>query len=128
MITERSESHGVPSTTMTIREYWTRRGVWLSFLWCVAAANFFYCGYLSLHPHNPVVLYAVEAISLTLAASHHILLKRIPCPRCRKGLGLATTRPANRRLIGKPIHCRSCGVDIDEPVLPGADRTTVAAR
>jgi hypothetical protein len=34
-------------------------------------------------------------------------------------MGLASTRPENRRMIGKPIHCKSCGVDIDEPMLPG---------
>jgi hypothetical protein len=105
---------------MTIREYWTRRGAWLSLMWCVAAVNFFYCGYLSLHPHNAITLYAVEAASLLLAAAHLVCLKRIPCPRCNQGMGLATTRPASRRMIGKPIHCKSCGVDIDEPLLPGA--------
>jgi hypothetical protein len=113
---------------MTIREYWTRRGAWLSLLWCIAAVNFFYCGYLSLQPHNPVILYAIEGISLVLAAAHHVCLKRIPCPRCKNGMGLATTRPANRRLIGKPVHCRSCGVDIDEPMLSNGDRATAAAR
>jgi hypothetical protein len=113
---------------MTIREYWSRRGGWFSLLWCIAAANFFYCGYLSLHPHNPVALYAIEVLSLALAASHHIFLKRIPCPRCTKGMGLATTRPANRRLIGKPIRCTHCGVDIDEPMLPSAGKATITAR
>ena len=113
---------------MTIRQYWTRRGAWLSFLWCIAAISFCYCGYLSLHPHNEAMLYALEALSLVVAASHLIFLKRIPCPRCRKGMGLATTRPANRRMIGKAIHCKSCGVDIDEPMRPGGDRATLTAR
>jgi hypothetical protein len=105
---------------MTIRQYWTRRGAWFSLLWCVAAANFFYCGYLSLHPHNQTTLYAVEAVSLILASAHLVCLKRIACPRCKKGMGLTTTRPANRRMVGKAIHCKSCGVDIDEPMLPSA--------
>jgi hypothetical protein len=108
---------------MTIREYWTRRGAWLSLLWCVAAVNFFYCGYRSLHPHDPLLLYAIEALSVALAATHMVCLKRIPCPRCKKHMGLATTRPANRRLLGRPIHCRSCGVDIDEPLQPRAAAT-----
>ena len=51
-----------------------------------------------------------RGLLLVLAAAHHVFLKRIPCPRCKNGMGLATTRPANRRLIGKPVHCRSCGV------------------
>jgi hypothetical protein len=110
----------VRSGAMTIREYWTRRGAWFSLLWCVAAASFFYCGYLSLHQHDPATLYAVEAVSLILAAGHLVCLKRIPCPRCKKRMGLTTTRPANRRMIGKPIHCKSCGVDIDEPMWPRA--------
>jgi hypothetical protein len=105
---------------MTIRQYWTRRGAWFSLLWCVAAANFFYCGYLSLHPHDPIALYVLEAASLFLASSHLICLKRIPCPRCQKAMRLSTLRPASRRMIGKPIHCGSCGVDIDEPMLPSS--------
>jgi hypothetical protein len=113
---------------MTIREYWMRRGAWLSLLWCIPAASFFYCGYLSLHPHNPVILYAVEAGSLALAAAHHLCLKRIPCPRCRNAMGLVTTRPPTRRLIGKPVRCQSCGVDLDEPMLSDGDRATAAAR
>jgi len=105
---------------MTIRQYWTRRGAWFSLLWCVAAASFFYCGYLSLHRHHPTTLYAVEAGSLILASIHLVCLKRIPCPRCKKGMGLTTTRPPTRRMIGKPIHCKNCGVDIDEPMAPSA--------
>jgi hypothetical protein len=113
---------------MTIRQYWTRRGSWLSLLWCAAAASFFYCGYLSLHPHNPITLYTAEAAALILAGSHVVCLKRIPCPRCKKGMGLATTRPSNRRMIGKSIHCKSCGVDIDEPMLSSANHRAVPAR
>jgi len=119
---------GVRSALMTIRQYWSRRGAWFSLLWCVAAASFFYCGYLSIHPHNPITLYAVEALAVLLAASHIVFLKRIPCPRCSHGMGLSSTRPANRRMIGKPIHCKSCGVDIDEPMLPGADTPTMTVQ
>jgi hypothetical protein len=115
-ITAKSKSGGVASTAMTIREYWSRRGAWLRPLWYIAAVNFFYCGYLSLHPHNPIMLYGLEAASLLLAAAHLVGLKRIPCPRCRKEMGLVTTRPASRRMMGKPVHCKSCGVDIDEPM------------
>ena len=105
---------------MTIRQYWTRQGTRLSLLWCIAAVNFFYCGYLALHPHDPITLYAIEAVSLILASAHLVFLKRIPCPRCKQRMGLTSLRPPSRRMIGKPIHCRGCGVDIDEPMLPSA--------
>jgi hypothetical protein len=105
---------------MTIRQYWTRRGSWLSLLWCAAAICCCYCGYVSLHPHSPILLYTMEAASLALAAAHLICLQRIPCPRCEQSMGLSTTRPVSRRMLGKPVHCKSCGVDIDEPMVPQA--------
>lgn len=85
---------------MTIRQYWTRRGAWFSLLWCVAAANFFYCGYLSLHPHDPIALYVLEAASLFLASSHLDLPEANPVSEMPEGDAaqhVAPSEPAHDR-------------------------------
>jgi DNA-directed RNA polymerase subunit RPC12/RpoP len=45
-----------------------------------------------------------------------IATRRITCPRCGRPMGRVSSTPATRRMIGKPIRCRNCGVNVEEPV------------
>jgi len=44
-----------------------------------------------------------------------IAITRFACPRCGKPMGLISMTPASRRMIGKPVVCRHCGVDVEQP-------------
>jgi predicted RNA-binding Zn-ribbon protein involved in translation (DUF1610 family) len=44
-----------------------------------------------------------------------IAITRFACPRCGKPMGLISKTSASRRTIGKPVVCRHCGVDVEQP-------------
>ena len=72
--------------------------------------------YIGRVQHNPFELYPLLFVVLILAFAPLLLISRIACPRCKGPMGLITTRPATRRMMGKAIRCLRCGVDIDEPI------------
>jgi hypothetical protein len=58
---------------------------------------------------------------VTLAAIWSLF--QIPCPRCRKSLGLVGFKVANSsgRSANSPAHCPQCAVSLDEPMPAGRD-------
>lgn len=59
---------------------------------------------------------AVLMAVVTLAAFWSLF--QIPCPRCRKSLGLVGFKVANSGWgkRGAPAHCPNCNVSVDEPM------------
>lgn len=66
-----------------------------------------------------VLRFACAVVIAVVALAAFWSLFQIPCPRCRKSLGLAGFRAANSNARrSSPAHCPHCNVSFDEPMPP----------
>jgi hypothetical protein len=73
---------------------------------------------VSIVTHSFVVRFACAVVIVVVAAAAFWSLFKIPCPRCRKPLGIVGFKAANsgmERTNSAPAHCPHCNVSFDEP-------------
>jgi predicted RNA-binding Zn-ribbon protein involved in translation (DUF1610 family) len=64
--------------------------------------------------HSRLTQWVFAGFASVLIIGAFIAITRFSCPRCRKPMGLLSKTPASRRMIGKPVVCRHCGVDAED--------------
>ena len=97
---------------MTITEQYRRRDrlIGLPILVIVAAltAGLFYV-------HTRLMQLTLACLGLFLLVSFLYLLGRFACLRCNQPMGLISATPTTAKVKDKPVRCRHCAVNVQEP-------------
>jgi hypothetical protein len=71
---------------------------------------------LSMATRSFVLRFACAVIVAVVVLAAFVSLSQIPCPKCRKSLGMVGFKVANSGpgSWSRPAHCPHCGVSFDE--------------
>jgi len=101
---------------MTIRDHIRQQADALTFLALLSAVPFFVVNLRA--PDNfPLLCAALAVLAGGLFFTLVVMMRRIPCPRCKRPLGSIASKVAKRGLrLG--LQCPHCGVSFDEQMTP----------
>lgn len=97
---------------MTIIQCYRRHGQLIVFPCYLMALLFVIASWFT---HARLLQLVFAGVASVLIIGAFIAMTRFSCPRCRKPMGLLSRTPASRRMIGKSVGCRHCGVDVEDP-------------
>jgi len=97
---------------LTIIQCYRRHGRFISIPSYLAALLLFLA---NIFVHNRIAQLVVASFAAALMIGAFIATTRFSCPRCRKPMGLVSKAPISRSMVGKPVVCRHCGVNVEEP-------------
>jgi hypothetical protein len=105
---------------VTIRQFLIRRGS--QYLSRTAAFLLASGALVSITFRSFALRFACAVVMAVVVLAAVWSLFQIPCPRCRKSLGLVGFKVANSSGRGRtiPVQCPHCGVSVDEPMQSGS--------